>query len=247
MSGSLFYKAGQITGRKFAKSIWLWQAMSGNKRKSQRAEYLVGKEIHKKVTAELGDIKPSRERDLIIQTGGQLASVLKEREYPFTFELLENHKVNAFAVPGGFVFVNIGVVKFCDYQPDKIAFVLAHEIAHIVKGHALERVIGDMAASAALKTGKISSAAGAWIRKTGIKFLQSSYSRNQEDQADTFAVRLMTAAGFDNQKAIEFLQKLADSAENRNDFEIGKYFSTHPQLNRRIENVRKTTARQNNN
>jgi predicted Zn-dependent protease len=164
---------------------------------------------------------------------------LKTRELPFNFELLKGGEINAFAVPGGFVFINSSLIEFCEYDRDKIAFVLAHEIAHIVKGHAVERVLTEAAASSAIKAGKISGALGAWIRKAGFKFLQTGYSRYQETEADTFAVQLMQAAGFQSGKAIEFLQNLEDSKGQRDGWDISKYFSTHPEFKARIETIRK--------
>lgn len=236
----LFYSAGALAGRKLAKAKWIWRAITDDKSRSQKAEFQVGKEIQQKIRQNLGCTEQGRAGELIKQTGNELVKKLKKREYPFTFQLLQDDEVNAFAVPGGFVFVNSSLVEFCEYDKDETAFVLAHETGHIVRGHALERVLSKIAASTAIKAGTISGSVGGLVRKAGIKFLQSSYSRYQEREADVFAVKLMQAAGFRTDKAIEFLQKLKDSKQNGGSFDIGKYFSTHPEFEQRIKTIRDT-------
>lgn len=236
---NFFYSAGKLAGKKLSKASWIWHAVTGDKARCRKAEYRVGKEVYLTITQNSVCNRQSKAGSLVKQIGEKLVERLKKQDFPFTFEVLEGGQVNAFAVPGGFIFVNSSLVEFCGCDEDKIAFVLAHETGHIVKGHAMERVLTDIAASSAVKAGTISGSVGAWIRRTGFRFLQTGYSRYQETEADLFAVKLMQAAGFRADKAVEFLQDMGDSNRRKGEWEISKHFSTHPEFEERIQTIRK--------
>jgi predicted Zn-dependent protease len=140
---------------------------------------------------------------------------------------------------GRFVFVSRAMLDLCNRNADQLAFVLSHEIAHILEGHALQRMLGSAVLRAAAQAGATKYAATGTLGKLGVEFLTKAYSREHERAADALGLRLACAAGFDGQAAIAVFEKLA--ALEQPDGPL-KYFSTHPEAQERIDYLRRLMA-----
>ena len=75
--------------------------------------------------------------------GTRLTKRVVNKQRKFSFEIIEGTELNAFALPGGFIFVTEPILKLCEYNADEIAFILSHEMAHVIRGHAMERIISS--------------------------------------------------------------------------------------------------------
>jgi Zn-dependent protease with chaperone function len=136
--------------------------------------------------------------------------------------------INAFALPGGFVFVTEPLLDLCGADRDEIAFFLGHELGHILRGHARDKLTASTFLNA---VGSRLPGAGTMLRQ----ILNKGYSRELELEADREGVRLAGAAGFDPQAAIRALNRLAQiSADHAGALE---YFSSHPPISERIRQV----------
>jgi putative metalloprotease len=124
----------------------------------------------------------------------------------------------------------------CQGQRDEIAFVVAHEFAHIVRRHTLDRILKDAALSLLLRQTSGRHAASAWLSKAGRQLLGGSYSSNDEFEADAFAVALVGTAGGDALAGERLLEELAQRV--RSVGIAGDYFATHPPLVERVANLR---------
>jgi predicted Zn-dependent protease len=232
-----FRNLGHMAGPHYRKARWVLHSLTGTPEERLAAEYEVGRDMAHALSAEgrLDDHQATRQ--LLADIGGRLAGRLRNRQRRFTFQVLIDPQINAFAMPGGFVFVTGSLLDLCGSQVDELAFVLAHEMAHVVRGHAMERMVSG----AVLNVASRASLAGRMMSKSvlnaAMAMLQRAYSRDQELDADAFAARLMVSAGLDPLAGASVLTKLAEHADEPG--VLSAYFSTHPPLTERVERIRR--------
>lgn len=161
-------------------------------------------------------------------------------ELEFKLSIVQDDTVNAFALPGGYVFVNTGLLSFARTDGE-IAGVLAHEIAHIDRRHSIQAVGRAVGLSLLLQLvmNNKDNDNREQIRKIGgtaINLAQLGYSRENEYEADRFAVTFMTQAGFQKQDLANFFRHLeAKSGGSGPDFL--QFLSTHPPTGERIKRI----------
>ena len=160
-----------------------------------------------------------------------------DAKVPFTIKVIDSEEVNAFALPGGFMFVNTGLVLKAENEAE-LAGVLAHEIAHVAARHGTRQATrGELAQYATLPlifaggwTGyAIYQAAGVAIPMGFLKF-----SRSFESEADMLGLQYMYKAGYDPNAFVDFFEKI-ESLEKRKPGTMSKVFSTHPMTDDRIK------------
>ncbi|HLK49711.1 MAG TPA: M48 family metallopeptidase [Bryobacteraceae bacterium] len=162
-----------------------------------------------------------------------------DAKVPFTIKVLDSEEVNAFALPGGFFFVNSGLLLKADTEAE-LAGVMAHEIAHVAARHGTKQAtrgqlaqIGMMVASIAVPYGWTGYAAmqGANLA-IPLGFLQ--FSRGMEREADFLGLQYMYKTGYDPTAFVDFFEKI-ESMEKKKPGSIAKVFSTHPMTDDRIK------------
>jgi predicted Zn-dependent protease len=239
MSG-LLYNLGRRLGRAtipaIRKTRCIYDGLAGNENEALRAETKLGSAL----AAELRAVtQPSN--DLVLT---RLVEDLCQRLAPaddprrmFHCEVIHDDTPNALALPGGFIFLNDSLVDFCERQPDELAFVIAHEMAHIIRRHAWDRMLNDAMLRVASTVSGRAGMLGAWLRKSGLGLLRSAHSRERELEADALGCELMITAGFAPVDASELLQRLAglDGPAAR----ASEYFSSHPPAAERIAHLEK--------
>ncbi|MGA3099964.1 MAG: M48 family metallopeptidase [Bryobacteraceae bacterium] len=150
-----------------------------------------------------------------------------DAKFPFTFKVVDDPSLNAFALPGGYVFVNRGLIEIAD-EEDELAGAMAHEIAHVAARHMTrEATRSDMArllsAPARALGGRLSGyAAGAALPAAVV-----SFNRKDESEADYLGVQYMYAAGYDPNGTISIFEKL-ESLERKSPGAVSRLFATHP-------------------
>lgn len=159
-----------------------------------------------------------------------------DSQVPFTIKVIDSDDINAFALPGGFFYVNSGLILAADEEAE-LAGVMAHEIAHVAACHAArENTRGNLMQLASIPLifvgGPIGyagyEAAGLVVPLTFLKF-----SRNFEAQADYLGLQYMYKAGYDPNAFISFFEKV-QAEEKKKPGTLSKAFSTHPQTPDRI-------------
>jgi predicted Zn-dependent protease len=250
MANSLFFDLGRALGPKLRKARWIWASIAGSRADRLKLEYQVGLDLREEVHRQARVEKQDRAALGVLADVGSRLTTGSARGGRFQFEAYEAAEPNAFALPGGFIFVSNSILRLCllpredavGKQPDQVAFVLAHEIGHIVYGHAIERIAANSAASLASRVAPAGGAMGTWLAGVGIRFLETAYSRNQELEADRFAVRLSAAAGYDPQASVQLLRRLSEVNRAAHAPGLGRYFSTHPDVDVRIDSIRQYLA-----
>jgi predicted Zn-dependent protease len=207
----------------------------------QEAE--LGFKENKKVLKEFGG--PYDDPELARYVSGLGKLLARTSEMPnleFTFTVLDSPIVNAFALPGGYVYVTRGLLALADSEAE-LAGVLAHEIGHVTARHTAERYGQTLLAQGAtLGAGLLLGGAAGDITGVGAMLFVRSWSRDQEHEADLLGVRYLSRVGYQPQAMASFLTRL--QAQSRLDAEIegrpGKadefnLLQTHPRTADRIE------------
>ena len=239
----LFYNLGKKVGPKVRKSKWIFQSFFGTKADAIDAEYQVGCDIALEIRNQSKQEIAAEDAALVRSIGRELYKCVANKQRKFSFDIIFDTKPNAFAVPGGFVFVTTGMLDLCSRNRDEMAFVLAHEMAHIIRGHAMERLMSSTAFSTLAKRMPGSGKIGTWVRSTGLKLLESAYSQQNETTADQLGTRLGYTACYDPNAAITLMTRLAEMCPGNDRSILGTYFSTHPPFDERIANIKKSAIR----
>jgi len=167
-----------------------------------------------------------------------------DSQVPFTIKVIESDDVNAFALPGGFFYVDTGLILAADNEAE-LAGVMAHEIAHVAACHAARsRTRGQLMNMASLPFmllgGPIGYAAYEGLSiATPLTFFK--FSRKFETEADFLGVQYMYKAGYDPQALTSFFEKVK-AMEGRHESAVAKAFRTHPQTPDRILKTQKEIA-----
>jgi predicted Zn-dependent protease len=177
----------------------------------------------------------------IDRIGRRILTATGPQSFDYRFFVVEDSQLNAFAVPGGSIYVYTGLIERAK-TTDELAGVLGHEITHI-KGHHMARSSGPDAISilsllsmvALARTGSGAQAAG-MVGQAVAATRQLAYSRQLEMEADTLGTRYMAAAGYDPKGTIAFL-KILDQERALNPIDVPAYVLSHPITQERVANA----------
>ena len=176
--------------------------------------------------------------------GNRIASQSDRIQRPFSFYIIDNPALNAFAVPGGFIVVNTGLIMTSESEAE-LASVLAHEVAHINQRHiprmlvAQEKgvgaaMLGILAAILLLQAGETQGGTAAIALSTaGMAQNQLNFTRANEKEADRLGIELLVKAGYDAQAMPRFFKKMLNWSRLY-DTNLPEYLRTHPLTVRRI-------------
>ena len=238
---SFFENLGRKAGRAIMKGKCLYDSLAGSEGEALEAEQLIGAELATAFLAQAQLDDDPAATGLVSGLGTRLAAKLVDKRRRFVFRIIRVDDPNAFALPGGFVFVTQSILTLCRMTPDEIGFILAHEMGHVVCRHAMERVMAGSVFSALARVAPPRHAAAAWLRRSGVALLSKAYSRDHELEADEFAVCLMRAAGLAPDHGAQLLARLTDARGRAGSSGIAEYFASHPPLAERIAQIRANT------
>jgi len=235
---SFFYNLGKMVGPHARKGKWLWQSLTGSEADIIRAEYDVGQDLAREIRQQVGLAPEPQVEQLLHEIGSRLTVRVANKQRKFKFDIIKGAEGNAFALPGGFIFLTATLVDLCQRKPDEIAFILGHEMAHVIRGHAMKRIISSSAMVAASRAAPARNLLTVWLRKVGIRFFESAYSQKRELEADTLGARLAAAAGYEPYAPVQMLSRLAELRPTTKKIGLGSYFSSHPPFAVRIHNLK---------
>jgi len=166
---------------------------------------------------------------------------------PFTIKVIDTDEINAFALPGGFFYVNSGLILAADNEAE-LAGVMAHETSHVCAHHAMRQMTRANIANIGMIPVMI-VAMGSWTgygiyeaAQLAIPLTFLQFSRNFESEADWLGLQYMYRAGYDPQAFIEFFEKIQALQKHKPGM-VAKAFASHPQTPERIERSEYEIAR----
>jgi predicted Zn-dependent protease len=151
--------------------------------------------------------------DYVSTLGHRLAQQVPEPRYPYSFKVVNQKEINAFALPGGPVYINVGTVQAADNEA-QLAGVIAHEIAHVYMRHATHNASRQMAAQipVSILGSLLGQGVGGQLARLGLSFGVGSvflkYSRDAESEADRVGAKIMYEAGYDPRQMAAFFENL---------------------------------------
>ena len=167
-----------------------------------------------------------------------------DAKVPFVIKVLDSEEVNAMALPGGFFYVNTGLIRAASEEAE-LAGVMAHEIAHVAARHSTEQVSkGRLFNFASLPLIFLGGPAGYTIRQAAVLMLPLQmlhFSRSAEREADFLGLQYLYKAGYDPTALVSFFEKVK-SQEGRKSRFFAKAFSTHPVTEDRIRKAQQQIA-----
>lgn len=242
MSG-FFFDMGRKAGRALRQGNWLVQSLTGTEADAIAAEEAFGRDLAAEIVRaqqqqpETVTIDPARQ-EAVQALGAHLAGYLTQQTRRWRVRLLNGGEPNAFALPGGFLFLEQSLLDLCRDDPSEVGFVIGHEIGHVLRGHALQRTMGDKGLAKLAGALPIGGLPGMVVKQVALSFLSSAYSREQEFEADRVGARLIAAAGLDPHGGVRLLSRLQAIHEAEPELPLLSYFASHPPLAERIAALR---------
>jgi len=201
---------------------------------STEQEVSIGKQMAEQVDKDFMILGDTVVQNYISRVGNKLAQVSDRKELPYHFKVIESKELNAFALPGGYIYIYTGLLKLMESEAE-LAGVLGHEVGHIVARHGvirLQQVIG-ISILLDIALGKSSEAVQQGV-SVGIGLMLQGFSRENELEADYDAIFYMPRAGYNPKGMVDLLKKLNElDKSGTNVFE--KLASGHPPTSQRIQ------------
>ena len=215
---------------------------------SQKREMEIGAEEHAKVMQSASVYQDEKLTAYVNEVGQRVAAQSHRPDLNYTFTVIDSPEINAFALPGGYVYINRGLITYLNSEAE-LAAVLGHEIGHITARHAVQRQAGGSLANIAAGVGGIVTAVatgstfiGSQVMDIGSLYAQaglSGFGREQELEADTLGAEYLVKAGYEPDAVINVVTVL----KNQEDFDTKVankrpsyhgVFATHPRNDRRL-------------
>jgi len=234
-------------------SIFLLTSTSISICQSIELDKKLGAENAKIVEAQIGLYPDKEMTDYIRSIGNRLVAELDDNPFEFHFYIADDPIPNAFALPGGYVYVTRGIL-FLTTTEDELACVMGHEIIHAINRHSIKQMRSSILPRMLELPGAIIGTVvdddlGNLINApitTSNTLLLSSYSRKHETESDTEGIKLASKAGYDPNAMADILQRLSLAVEVlTNAKEKKSYFSDHPYTPDRVDKINKTTSKLN--
>lgn len=173
--------------------------------------------------------------------GDSIARIADERNLDWQFFIVDSPDVNAFAVPGGFIYMNRGLIERATNMA-QVAGVLGHEVAHVTRRHSVKQMQKAQGANigalgVCILTSMCNTEAGAQLLGLGANVAMASFSRSDEDESDEYGVKYMIRAGIDPTGIPEMFQILLDERQRKPDA-LETWFRSHPLEESRIAAAR---------
>lgn len=196
----------------------------------EQQEIAMGREADQQIVAQLG-LYPDEGLQRYVDGIGQAMAAESERpDLPWTFRVVDDPIVNAFALPGGFIYVTRGILGHMDTEAE-LAAVLGHEIGHVTGRHGVEQMSKAQLAGLGLGVGAILEpevARFADLAQTGLGLLFLKYGRDAEREADSLGLRYLVRDGYDARQMPEVFAMLGRVSAAAGAGRIPGWLSTHP-------------------
>jgi predicted Zn-dependent protease len=205
-------------------------------------EIVLGRQAQQQVRAEVPELGDSAVASYVSSIGRRLAAQASGPRYPYSFSVANYREINAFALPGGPVWVHRGAIAAAQNEA-QLASVLAHEVAHIAERHAADQITTGLVANGLLGLlgAMLGNDGSARAAQVAAQVLAGGYmlkfSRDDEREADRVGARIMRQAGWDSREMIAFMEILRRQ-QGRDPHSVEVFLSSHPAPSERAGRLR---------
>ena len=206
---------------------------------SQDQEIQMGQQGAQQVGQEIGLVNDQALQNYVQQIGAGIAAKSERANLPWTFRVVDDPTPNAFALPGGFIFVTRGLLDLMGNEAE-LASVIGHEIGHVTARHSVQQMSQQQLAQLALGVGAIISPTVAQfggIAAQGLGLLFLKYGRDDERQADDLGFRYALSQGYDVREMDDVFRSLQRIGESSNQSPLPTWLATHPGEAERIQRI----------
>ena len=199
---------------------------------SVEEEIEIGRQTQLEVRRQVPELPDAAARSYVRDIGRRLVARAGGARYPYSFTIANQCEINAFALPGGPVWIHRGAIEAAENEA-QLAGVLAHEIAHIAKQHAAERITKQLVANGLIGTmgALLGNDRSAQRAQLGARLLAGGYmlkfSRQDEREADDVGAVMVRRAGWDARQMVGFMENLARE-QSKNPRDVAAFLSSHP-------------------
>ncbi|MBW3570008.1 MAG: M48 family metalloprotease [Gemmatimonadetes bacterium] len=204
---------------------------------SEAQEIQIGQQAAQEVAQQLGLVEDEALQQYVQRVGAQLARESERPQLPWTFRVVDDPTPNAFALPGGFIFMTRGMMNLIDSEAE-LAAILGHEIGHVTARHSVSQISRGQLAQLGLGVGSIlfPSAAQSFggLAQTGMQLLFLSYGRNAERQADELGFSYALREGYEVREMDDIFATLMRIGESSGRSALPSWMASHPAEPERI-------------
>ena len=212
---------------------------------SKENEIAMGKQADPEVVEFFGLYDDQKLQRFINRKGQEMADISHRSELEWSFKIVDSPVVNAFALPGGYIYFTRGILAYFNNEAE-FAGVLGHEIGHVTARHSAKQYSKSMLAQVGLVAGMVISpefAQFADVAQQGVGLLFLKFGRNAERQSDRLGVEYSTKIGYDAEEMAEFFLTLNRLSARSEAAPVPAFLSTHPDPEDRYENVLELAAK----
>jgi predicted Zn-dependent protease len=208
---------------------------------SESQEIQMGQQASKEVAQSIGLYNDSKVQAYVADLGKRMAANSERPNLPWEFHVVDDAAVNAFALPGGFIYVTRGLMASINNEAE-LATVLGHEIGHVTYRHSVQQISKAQLAQLGLGIGSILSsdiARFGQLASAGLSILFLKYGRDAENQADQAGFRYALDQNYDVREMTDVFETLNRVGEAGGGGKLPEWLSTHPNPENRIERIEK--------
>jgi predicted Zn-dependent protease len=212
---------------------------------SEEQEIAMGREADQQITQQLGLYNDQELQAYVNRVGQKLAAASERPNLPWTFRVVDDPVVNAFALPGGHIYVTRGLLTHLTSEAE-LASVIGHEIGHVTGRHSVEQMSKAQLAQIGLIAGMIVKpelARYGDLATQGLQLLFLKYSRDDEREADSLGLRYMDQQKYDPREMPAVFTTLRRVSEQQGAGRIPGWLSTHPTESERIRTISSQVAK----
>ncbi len=197
---------------------------------SEAQEIQLGRDADREISAQMGLVDDPELQAYVQRLGGRLAALSERPNLPWSFKVMDDPIVNAFALPGGFIYVTRGILAHMGSEAELVS-VIGHEIGHVTAQHGVNQLSKQQVAQGGLMVGMIALpeiAAASDLAAAGLGVLFLKYGRDDERQADDLGLRYLAGAGYETREMPEMFKVLERAGGGGGGGRIPSWLSTHP-------------------
>lgn len=227
--------------------LWASAAIGALNLISVNDEIALGRQAQQQVRQQVPELRDNVVDSYVTSLGRRIAANADGPRYPYSFDVANYREVNAFALPGGPIWIHRGTIDVARTE-SQLAAVMAHEVAHIANRHAAEQITKGTVANAGLGLlgALLGNGTGSKIAQLGAGFAAQAtmmkFSRDHEREADLKGLQYLKRAGYDPRAMVEFLNILR-AQQGRDPGSVETFFASHPAPGERMRRLEQEANR----